>query len=231
MRQVKRGLIELDAADRAFLRGVYDEEVAFVARELARFLDGLAQRGVTESGLTILTADHGEEFLDHDSLEHGHTLYQELLHVPLVVWGAGVRAARHDQPVSQVDVLPTVLDALGMARPEGIDGASLWPVLNGSGELDGPRELVAENSLYGDQRRAIVEWPWKLVIDLEQPDTALYDLERDPAERENLAAAQPEVVERLTTALARRVQREVDHAPVELDADTRRELRALGYLR
>ena len=128
-------------------------------------------------------------------------------------------------------MLPTVLDALGIAPPEGLDGASLWPLLTGRGELDGARELVAENSLYGDQRRAIVEWPYKLVIDVEQPDAALYDLERDPAERENLAAARPEVVERLTAALARRAPRQVDRAPVELDADTRRELRALGYLR
>jgi arylsulfatase A-like enzyme len=188
----------------------------------------------------IVTADHGEEFLDHGALEHGHTLYQELLHVPLLVWGSHVRAARHEEPVSQVDVLPTVLDAVGIDPPDGLDGASLWPLLTGRGALEGGRELVAENSLYGDQRRAIVEWPYKLVIDVEQPppqpgmgqpDVALYDLERDPTERENLASERPEVAERLTAALARRAPRELDRAPVELDADTRRELRALGYLR
>jgi arylsulfatase A-like enzyme len=231
VRGVKRGTVELDAADRAFLRGVYDEEVAFVAEQVARFLDGLARREVLERGLVILTADHGEEFLDHGSLEHGHTLYQELLHVPFLIWGAHVQAMRYDQPVSHVDVLPTVLDALGMATPEGIDGTSLWPLLTGRGELEAKRELLAENSLYGDQRRALVEWPYKLVIDLEQPDVALYDLERDPDERVNLAAEQPQLAERMTAALARRAPREVDHPPVELDADTRRELRALGYLR
>ena len=231
VRGVKRGSIELDAADRAFLRGVYDEEVAFVAAQIARLLDGLAARKVLERGLVIVTADHGEEFLDHGALEHGHTLYQELLHVPLLVWGSQVRAARHEEPVSQVDVLPTILDALGIAPPDGLDGASLWPLLTGRGELEGLRELVAENSLYGDQRRAVVEWPYKLVIDVEQPDVALYDLERDPAERKNLASERPEVAERLTAALARRAPRELDRAPVELDADTRRELRALGYLR
>ncbi len=117
VRKVKRGEIELDAADQAFLRGVYDEEVAFVAAQIARLLDGLAARKVLERGLVIVTADHGEEFLDHGALEHGHTLYQELLHVPLLVWGPHVRAGRHPEPVSQVDVLPTVLDALGIAPP------------------------------------------------------------------------------------------------------------------
>jgi arylsulfatase A-like enzyme len=231
VRGVKRGTIELDAADRAFLRGVYDEEVAFVAGQVARFLDALAARSVLERGLVILTADHGEEFLDHGALEHGHTLYQELLHVPFVVWGAHVRAKRFEEPVSHVDVLPTVLDALGVAPPDGVDGRSLWPLLTARGKLDGERELLAENSLYGNQRRAIIEWPYKLVIDLEQPDTALYDLERDPGERVNLAGEQPDRAERMTAALASRAPREVDHPPVELDADTRRELRALGYLR
>jgi choline-sulfatase len=231
VRQVKRGEADLDAADRAFVRGVYDEEVAFVTAQVARFLDGLAERRVLERGLVVLTADHGEEFFDHGALEHGHTLYQELLHVPFVVWGHGVRAGRHAEPVSQVDVLPTVLDAVGLTAPEGLDGASLWPLLTGRGELAAARQLVAENSLYGDQRRAVVEWPWKLVVDVERPDTALYDLERDPAERENLAAEQPEIVERLSAALERRQPRAVEQAPVEIDADTRRELRALGYLR
>jgi arylsulfatase A-like enzyme len=231
VRQVKRREIDLDAADRAFVRGVYDEEVAFVAAHLSRLLDGLAERGVLERGVVVLTADHGEEFFDHGALEHGHTLYHELLRVPLVVWGSGVRAGRHREPVSLVDVLPTLLDAVGLAVPEGTDGASLWPLLTGRGGLRAERQLVAENSLYGDQRRAIIEWPWKLVVDVERPDTALFDLERDPAESENLAAARPEIVERLGAALERRVPRRSGEAPVELDAETREELRALGYLR
>jgi arylsulfatase A-like enzyme len=230
VRKVKRGSIELDAADRAFVRGVYDEEVAFVAAQLARLLDGLAQRGAIERGLVVLTADHGEEFFDHDSLEHGHTLYQELLRVPLVVWGGGVRAARHPQPVSLVDVLPTVLDALRIAPPPALDGVSMWPLLTGGGEPSA-RRLLAENSLYGDQRRAIVEWPYKLIVNLEQPGLELYDLERDPAEREDLAAARPEVAERLAGALAERAPQATDRAPVELDEETERELRALGYVR
>jgi arylsulfatase A-like enzyme len=142
-----------------------------------------------------------------------------------------VQAGRHHEPVSLVDVLPTILDALGMPPLEGIDGASLWPLLTGRGELGGARQLVAENSLYGDQRRAIVEWPYKMIVNVETPEVALYDLERDPAEVHDLAAAKPEVVERLAAALDARATASVERAPVELDADTKRELRALGYLR
>ena len=230
VRRVKRGQVELDGADRAFVRGVYDEEVAFVAAQVARFLEALVRRSVLERGLVVLTADHGEEFFDHGALEHGHTLYQELLRIPFAIWGHGVRAGRYSEPVSLVDVLPTILDATGVAAPDGVDGASLWPLLTARGEL-GERQLIAENSLYGDQRRAIVEWPWKLIVNLEKPEIALYDLERDPEEGENLAEQRPEVAERLAAALRERAPRVIRQDPVELDADTRRELRALGYLR
>jgi len=230
VRRVKQRRIELDDADRAFVRGLYDEEVAFVTEQLARLLDGLDQRGVLERGLVVLTADHGEEFFDHGALEHGHTFYQELLRVPLVVWGPGVRAGHREAPVSLVDVAPTLLDATGVAAPEGFDGVSLWPVLT-SGERMPKRQLIAENSLYGTQRRVIVEWPYKLIVDVEEPQAALYDLERDPGERHDLAAERPEVAKRLAAALAKRPAGATRGAPVELDAETERDLRALGYLR
>ena len=230
VRRVKRREIDLDDADRAFVRGVYDEEVAFVAAQIARFLDGLAARGVVERGLVMVTADHGEEFFDHGALEHGHTMYQELLRVPLLMWGHGVRAGRHSEPVSLVDLMPTVLDAASIPLPEGVDGRSLWPLLSAGADL-AKRPLIAENSLYGNQRRAIVEWPYKLIVDVEEPGASLYDLQRDPAEREDLAASRPEVAERLAAALARRPSASGDGQPVELDAETKKELRALGYLR
>ncbi|HVR28382.1 MAG TPA: sulfatase [Thermoanaerobaculia bacterium] len=231
VRRVKRGQLVLGAEDRAFVRGVYDEEVAFVARQVARLLEGLESRAVLERGLVVLTADHGEEFFDHGALEHGHTMYQELLRIPFVVWGHGVRSGRRAEPVSLVDVLPTLLDAAGIALPDGLDGVSLWPLLTGTGELAEPRQLVAENSLYGQERLAIVEWPWKLIVNRDRPEVELYDLERDPGESENLAAARPEVTERLAAALEERRLGATVQQPVELDAETRRELRALGYLR
>jgi arylsulfatase A-like enzyme len=132
--------------------------------------------------------------------------------------------------VSLVDVMPTILDACGIAAPDQTDGASLWPLLT-AGDRLAKRPLIAENSLYGDPRRAIIEWPYKLIVDVEQPGAALYDLERDPAEREDLAASRPEVAERLAAALAKRPAAALDRPPVELDAETRKELRALGYLR
>ena len=229
VRKVNGGELELDLADQAFLRGVYDEEVAFVSAQLARFLEGLAARKVLERGLVLFTADHGEEFLDHGMLEHGHTLYQELLRIPFVVWGHGVRPGRRAEPVSLVDVMPTLLEALGLARREDLDGVSLWPALSG-GSAPGPRRLFAENSLYGEPRRALVEWPFKLIASGDPARFELYDLERDPTERVNLATTRPEVSGPLTTVLAQRTRLGHERAAVELDQETQNDLRSIGYL-
>jgi choline-sulfatase len=230
VRQVKRGEIVLDQSDRAFLRGAYDEEVAFVDAHLGRFLDQLESRGVLERGLVLFTADHGEEFLDHGALEHGHTMFQEQLHVPLVMWGHGVRPGRHREPVSLVDVVPTVLDAVGQPTPAGIDGSSLWPVVTG-GRARAPRALFAQNSLYGDQRQAVIDWPYKLIVNLDHPRRELYDLDADPGEHRDVSSLHPELVDRLEASLPQRSKAAVAGEEVDLDAESRRELEALGYLR
>ncbi|UCE87113.1 MAG: sulfatase [Deltaproteobacteria bacterium] len=116
--QIRAGRVELDAADRRFIEAAYDEELLFVDAQVGRLLDGLEARGLLTDTLVMLTSDHGEEFFEHDGFEHGHSAYQELLHVPLVVWGPGVRPGRISPPVSHVDLVPTLLDALGQPVPE-----------------------------------------------------------------------------------------------------------------
>lgn len=217
--------------DREVIRGAYDEEIAFVDDQLDRLFEALTEREVFDRALVLLTADHGEELFDHGGWEHGHSMYQELLHVPLIAWGAEVSPRRVDAPVTLLDVYPTVLDGLGVGAPEGARGTSLVPVLTGRG-TPRARPLVAEHTLYGDELRAVVEWPWKLI---ERPSDGalwLYDLETDGSELRDLAGKRPEIVERLRDRL-----REVDleaatpaaHG-VELDAETRDQLRALGYI-
>ena len=93
--------------------------------------------------MVILTSDHGEELFDHGGFEHGHAMWQELLHVPLIVWAPGVEPGRESAPVSLVDVTPTVLDRLGIAPPTRFDGISLWPNLSAVVPLP-QRPLFAE---------------------------------------------------------------------------------------
>jgi arylsulfatase A-like enzyme len=219
-------------ADRRFVTGAYDEEILFVDRQLARLFDGLEQRGLLDETLVVLTSDHGEEFFEHDGFEHGHTMFQELLRVPLLFWGPGVRPRRIETPVSLVDVLPTLLDALGLEPVPDLTGRSLWGLLGG-GSDPVERALVAEGTLHGPDRKALVRWPWKLVVTAGQP-ARLYDLAADAGERHDLSQQAPErlvaLLEELETRTREASRGRVARSPEQLDEEIRAQLRELGYL-
>ena len=85
--RIRLGLDELDESDQRFVMAAYDEELLYVDRHLGRLFAGLESRDLFEQALVVLTSDHGEEFWDHQRFEHGHTVYEEQLHVPLLFWG------------------------------------------------------------------------------------------------------------------------------------------------
>lgn len=227
---VRRRLAQLSDGERAYLAAAYDEEIAGTDAQVGRFLAGLESRRRLERALVLLTADHGEELFDHGSFEHGHATYQEVLHVPLLAWAPGLGPRREPRPVSLVDVLPTVLAAAGLPAP-GADGRSLWPLLTG-GTDPGPRPLAAEGTLLRPERRALLSWPLKLVTNEESGRRELFDLERDPGERLDLAAARPAEVARLAGQLARLLTAAPapDAGPGGLSPEELEELRALGYV-
>ena len=101
---------------------LYDGELAYLDREVRRFIDALQDRGLYDNTLIIVTADHGEAFFEHGFWEHGQTLYEEMVHVPLIVkWPAMERAERIGALVSQSDIFPTLLEAAGIEpRGEGL---------------------------------------------------------------------------------------------------------------
>ena len=183
-----RQLEDLLPADRAFVIAAYDEEIAYVDAQLGVLRNGLADRGVLETSLLIFTADHGEELFEHGANDHGHALWQELLHVPLVVWGPGIEPGREPTPVSLVDIAPTVLDGMGVASTMPFDGVSLWSTLVAGDSLPS-RPLFAEG-LQQDRapQSAVVRWPQKMIIDHAEGERDVYDLEEDPRERDSLAS-------------------------------------------
>jgi arylsulfatase A-like enzyme len=203
-----------------------------VDRQIGRLFDGLEQRGLLDETLVVLTSDHGEELFDHDGFEHGHTMFQELLRVPLLFWGPGVRPGRIETPVSLVDVLPTLLEALGLEPLPDLAGRSLWGLLGG-GPDPAERALVAEGTLHGPDRKALVRWPWKLVVTTGQP-ARLYDLGRDPGERRDLSQQAPErlaeLLEELEATTRAASRGRLDRSPAQLDEQTRAQLGELGYL-
>jgi arylsulfatase A-like enzyme len=166
----------------------YDEEIRYAQRHVAQLI--AAARGVPSKKplYVVLTADHGENFGDHGPSHHARTLYREVTHVPLVIWGPRVEPRRIDAPVAVGDVHPTLLQLAGQpVRPE-VTMESLVPLLLG-GAADPNRAVFMENSFSRPRRhvKAVVMGRHQLIYDVTHDATELYDLIADPAERHNLA--------------------------------------------
>ncbi len=230
---IREGKIELDDADRTFIAAAYDEELLFVDVQLGRLFEGFRERGVLGDTVIVLTSDHGEELFDHGGFEHGYSVHQEVLHVPLVLWGPGIDGKRYGGAVSIADISPTILEALGLPATEGVVGRSLWGVVTRD-EVVPERELIAEGVLWGPERKALVRWPQKATLNVVSRERSLYDLSTDPTEQRNLAGTQLAVVNSMLSDLIDRV-REAQRARIQqhaaaIPAETREQLRALGYL-
>lgn len=183
-------------------RARYASELRLVDRELGRLIDGLRAEGIWDDAIVVLHADHGEEFREHGGQYHATTLYEEQVRVPLIVRlppRAGAAAGARHTPVSLLDLMPTLLDLVGAAPSAPTVGRSLAPALFG-GE-PAPRPVLSECARFGRDRRAVIDGRWKLIWDREVGTLELYDLERDPGERQNLVATEPGVVQRLAPLL------------------------------
>jgi arylsulfatase A-like enzyme len=139
--------------------------------------------GLKERALIVALADHGEAFGEHDSRFHGSSLYDELIHVPLVMAGAGAVPRTIDVPVSLVDLGPTILDWFGLDTPSSFMGESLVPFLLGESRSF-QRPIVAETRL---KQAMVFDDGFKAIRDLRRQTVELYDLNRDPGELENLS--------------------------------------------
>jgi len=177
--------------------GRYLNAVADVDRALGRLFAGLRARGLEDETLVVVTADHGEAFGDpHATWGHGFRLYDEGVRVPLMIWSPVLfpQGRRADTVGSHVDLAPTVLDLLGVEAPGEWEGRSLFA------ESRPPRAyFYAANDHY---LLGVREGDLKYVYDASRGRDQLFDLARDPDERENLAAARPEVCLRLRQRLA-----------------------------
>ena len=186
-------------AERKWVRGRYDDAVAFADAEVGRLLQALGGR---TDVLVILVGDHGEDLLDHGFLNHRHGVYESSTHVPLVVAGPGFAPGRIDTPVSTRGVYATVLAASGIPRPGGV-GPAFQRLAAGFGAEDlvfseGVAGQLAVRS--GSDRLHLAGLPRDGSADgpaLAGAKVALYDLAADPEERTDRALAEPERVARL----------------------------------
>lgn len=219
---------QLSDDDLGHIVGQYDGGIAHTDAAMARFFAGLEERGLLDNSLVIITSDHGEEFGEHGGLLHRGLLYDELLRVPLILWGsclAGDHGER-DALVSSLDIAPTLLGCAGLETPITWQGRDLLA------NVEPPIEPIV--SQYGRSLYSVRTATWKLIV-ADGEARELYHLETDPHEEHNLAQQEPGTVGNLLLYLRKWRQRQAaagasQPGNVELSEEDRRHLEALGYL-
>jgi len=221
----------------------YDTAVRYTTDQLGELMKMLDERGLYQNSLVIVTADHGEELFDHGGFSHGFSLHREVLDVPLYIKMPGQEVSRtEDSPASLVDIMPTILDVLGIPNDPDLDGRSLRWLSEGKVEpesADDPPRLYKtawESRCVG---RAIARDGLTLIeiarnYEGLRDTTRLYDTISDPGETVDLSASRLEDVERLRAELERLFAvaeaRAVGEPENRLDKLDRERLEALGYV-
>ncbi len=236
---VRAGTIQVSPERVARFRALYDGEVREVDDQLARLFAALRARGLYDRSLIVLTADHGDGFLEHGFVSHSATPYEELVRVPLIVKLPGQRHAgrRVTRQVRLIDLFPTVLDLVGIRPPRDVAGCSLLPLTSSPPGAWPPdpscawavTEIAEEEG--AKPTLAIRGGGFKYIRTAHGEE--LYDLGSDPGEHHDLiASAGPERLAPLRRMADRiEAERARSHAgSVVLDEQTIRELKALGYI-
>ena len=234
-RRINRGELELDEADARYLEVLYEAKLRNVDRiAIEPLLDGLAEAGLYDETLIVLTSDHGEELYEHRGFSHGHALWDEVIRVPMIVkFPRGGRPAglgeRESALSSTIDIFPTLAAVAGFAPPADGPGRNLAEAVD-------ERFVFVENGIQG--------WAW-IEGELKAMRMRrggrelrhLYDLSLDPGERKNLIASRAAAFDRVLD-LVRRLR--VRHPPLarsgpvvenpELTPEALENLRSLGYV-
>ena len=211
---------------------LYDGEVAYTDLALGRLFRFLDENRLAERTLTVLTADHGEGLGDHGERTHGYLAHNATIWVPLIIAAPGSEPSHCPEPVSHSDIVPTVLDVLGIAAPPEIQGRSLRPALDG--------RSVPPARIYFECLSPYYELGWAPLQGfiagdekfVQSPVPELYDLDRDFGEMKNIASTVK--IADYAAGLERLVAVLTPAAPLDARARTNPELRerleSLGYL-
>jgi arylsulfatase A-like enzyme len=233
---------------------LYDGEIAYLDRELGRFFDGLKEQSLYDRTLIMLTADHGESFWERELWQHSESIYQEVLHVPLIVkwpvkWPAAARTGRSPRLVSHLSILPTIVDQAGLESPYH-EYSSLDRYFDG---IDQPTRVMSEITWEpkptsgASMKVALMEGDLKYIVTMkgdigdeefvsEVVQEELYDLSKDPGERTNLLSGAARDLGNLRAEVrqfidqARILRAERRGQEIVLDEALEEQLRALGYI-
>jgi len=228
--------------DRQRLEALHDGEITYHDKYLGVFVERLKALGLYDDVIFVVTSDHGEEFYEHGSYGHGHSVYQEMLHVPLIYrWPGTIESGKRiAATVGTLDIAPTILAATGVQIPPVMEGVNRMGHLLG---VTPPGPAVAFSDFL-DDRRVIQAGRWKLI--LRGLNVTLFDLEKDPGERRELKRRNHPIAMRYLRILLGQFVGARDrghwlHAnpagesvklgeeDTEIDEKTRQGLKALGY--
>ncbi len=228
------------------LINIYDGRISCVDRQIRRICNRLKQLNLSDKTLLIITADHGEEFFDHNMTGHGFSLYDELIRVPLILNNRFLSQQGQivEKQVCLTDLPVTVLDFLDIKVPEQMKGESLLPFMQhdaslpSSPDLDyalsyttrGRRQGAANDVVLSSLR---VNNGWKIIVG-DDNKTELFNLEEDEKEQNNLAGKEELMVSKLKKIFLEKSDQSGSLTPEKaedvLSLDVRNELKALGYL-
>jgi arylsulfatase A-like enzyme len=232
----------------------YDGEILHNDWSLEQLANKLKQLGVLDNTLIVVVSDHGEEFWEHGWTAHGHSLYQELTRGVLVMWNPQLipRPARVSEPVQLIDVMPTVLDLIGIKIPDVVQGQSLAPFAKGQrfqrrGAVIMSRYAHPDSSPNGIPENrtdtvALLDAGWKLIYrdkakEVGMPTVEMYDHRTDRADTINIATKHPQELGRMMTEIAKWMEAEKQvksflgrGAKATMDPKTLEKLRSLGYI-
>lgn len=225
--------VDLTEGQVRHLSDQYDGSIRQVDDLIAGLLDELDEGGTLGNTLVVVTSDHGEEFGEHGQIGHERSLYVECLRVPLVFAGPGVPpGTRSADPVGLVDLAPTVLDLLGLAVPETVEGHSLVPLMRGEPEASARAPYRISELAWKLRLRSVWTPSHHLIVQPKHQMARLFDLTVDPTEQR--VSSDARVAEALRAGLAewrteRKARRTGEAGEIELSPEQLEKLKALGY--
>ncbi|MFW9942197.1 MAG: sulfatase-like hydrolase/transferase [Candidatus Thorarchaeota archaeon] len=238
---VRSGTINLNSLERRLLVELYDEEITETDEYIGNVLKKLKELNMEDTTLIIFSSDHGEEFFDHNNFEHGHSLFEELIRVPLIFqYPKKLQSKIINKQVRLIDIMPTILELLNISLQDEIAGKSLLPLMNSQDDKIEIPPAISEYLLYFEERKSLRTENFKLIFYPESKKTELYNIEKDPLEITNLDAVNPETSETLyerldslidySIGLKNRLTRGKTSNVINPDKMLLERLRALGYI-
>lgn len=206
-----------EITDVEFVKAQYDGEIRYVDDKIGELVQILVDLGIIDETLLIITSDHGESLGEHEEYFDHATVYEPIIHVPLIIRYQGFpKGKRIGDLVQLIDLPYTILELAGIPVPAEFEGRSLVPIVEG--RASGYREVYSNQGLWSAKRAIITREGWKLIKTIdpgfwECPPLELYNLTKDPGETKNLASEEEDIVRELELRMTRWLEKELNGKP------------------